>query len=131
MLNLRPGNVPALIQAAKLRRVFGDLDGSYELFQLAFESTLQSENDERAWQLTQMGVRIPDDISVVGFNDTIGSVLHPALTTAREFSKEQGRHLAKFVLRRIQWPDTPPQRVVIPTELVRRDSVRILHSVSH
>ena len=55
MLNLRPGNIPALIQAAKLRRVFGDLDGSYELFQLAYESTLQSENEERAWLLTQMG----------------------------------------------------------------------------
>jgi DNA-binding LacI/PurR family transcriptional regulator len=78
--------------------------------------------------LQESGVRIPDDISVVGFNDTIGSVLHPALTTAREFSKELGRHLAEFVLRRIQSPDTPPQRVVIPTELVRRDSVRTLAS---
>ena len=73
--------------------------------------------------LQESGIRIPDDISVVGFNDTIGSVLHPALTTAREFSKEQGRHLAEFVLRRIQSPDLPPQCVVIPTELIRRDSV--------
>ena len=55
MLNLRPGNVPALIQAAQLRRTFGDLDGSYELFQLAYESTLQAENTDRAWLLTQMG----------------------------------------------------------------------------
>jgi LacI family transcriptional regulator len=74
--------------------------------------------------LQESGVRIPDDISVAGFNDTIGSVLHPALTTAREFSKEQGRHLAEFVLRRIQEPDQPSQQVVIPTELIRRDSVR-------
>jgi LacI family transcriptional regulator len=74
--------------------------------------------------LQESGIRIPDDISVAGFNDTIGSVLHPALTTAREFSKEQGRHLAEFVLRRIQEPDQPPQQVVIPTELIRRDSVR-------
>ena len=74
--------------------------------------------------LQESGVRIPDDISVVGFNDTIGSVLHPALTTAREFSKEQGRHLAQFVLHRIQAPSEPPQQVVIPTELMRRDSVR-------
>ncbi len=74
--------------------------------------------------LQESGVRIPDDISVAGFNDTIGSVLHPALTTAREFSKEQGRHLAAFVLRRIQEPDQPSQQVVIPTELIRRDSVR-------
>src|SRR4051794_22307833 len=76
--------------------------------------------------LQESGVQIPDDISVAGFNDTIGSVLHPALTTAREFSKEQGRHLAEFILRRIQEPDHPPQQVVIPTELIRRDSVQLI-----
>jgi len=73
--------------------------------------------------IQEFGIRIPDDISVAGFNDTIGSVLHPALTTAREFPKEQGRHLAEFVLRRIQEPDLAPQHVLIPTELIRRDSV--------
>ena len=73
--------------------------------------------------LQESGIRIPDDISVAGFNDTIGNVLHPALTTAREFPKEQGRHLAEFVLRRIQEPDLSPQQLVIPTELIRRDSV--------
>jgi DNA-binding LacI/PurR family transcriptional regulator len=80
--------------------------------------------------LQESGIRIPDDISVAGFNDTIGSVLHPALTTAREFSKEQGRHLAEFVLRRIHEPDLPPQQVVIPTELIRRDSVRAVNGMS-
>lgn len=80
--------------------------------------------------LQESGVRIPDDVSVAGFNDTIGTVLHPALTTAREFSKEQGRHLAEFVLRRIQEPDQPPQQVVIPTELIRRDSVRSIAASS-
>jgi DNA-binding LacI/PurR family transcriptional regulator len=73
--------------------------------------------------LQESGVRIPDDISVAGFNDTIGSVLHPALTTAREFPKEQGRHLAEFVLQRIHEPDQPAQQLVIPTELIRRDSI--------
>lgn len=80
--------------------------------------------------LQESGIRIPDDISIAGFNDTIGSVLHPALTTAREFPKEQGRHLAEFVLRRIQEPDRPPQHVVIPTELIRRDSVQSIASRS-
>lgn len=74
--------------------------------------------------LQESGIRIPDDISVAGFNDTVGDVLHPALTTAREFPKELGRHLAEFVLRRIHEPDMPPQQLIIPTELVRRESVR-------
>jgi LacI family transcriptional regulator len=80
--------------------------------------------------LQESGIRIPDDISVVGFNDTMGSVLHPALTTAREFSKEQGRHLAELVLRRIESPEKPPQHIVIPTALIRRDSARNLNPTS-
>jgi tetratricopeptide (TPR) repeat protein len=55
MLNLHPGNIPALINAARLRELFGDMDGSYELLQMAYESTPPTENEERAWLLTQMG----------------------------------------------------------------------------
>jgi DNA-binding LacI/PurR family transcriptional regulator len=76
--------------------------------------------------LQESGIRIPDDISVAGFNDTIGEVLHPGLTTVREFPKELGGHLAEFALRRIQEPDLPPQQLVMPTELIRRESVRNL-----
>ena len=74
--------------------------------------------------LQESGIRIPDDISVAGFNDTIGEVLHPGLTTVREFPKELGVHLAEFVLRRIDKPDLPPQQLMMPTELIRRESVR-------
>jgi Flp pilus assembly protein TadD len=55
MLNLRPGNLPALTNAAYLRELFGDIDGSYELLQMAYESTPPTEDEERAWLLTQMG----------------------------------------------------------------------------
>lgn len=74
--------------------------------------------------LQESGIRIPDDISVAGFNDTIGEVLHPGLTTVREYPKELGVHLAEFTLRRIQEPDLQPQQLVMPTELIRRESVR-------
>ena len=78
--------------------------------------------------LQESGIRIPDDISVAGFNDTIGEVLHPGLTTVREFPKELGGHLAEFTLRRIHEPDLPPQQLVMPTELIRRESVRHIAS---
>jgi DNA-binding LacI/PurR family transcriptional regulator len=78
--------------------------------------------------LQESGIRIPDDISVAGFNDTIGEVLHPGLTTVREYPKELGRHLAEFALRRIHEPDLPPQQLVMPTELIRRESVRHISS---
>jgi len=80
--------------------------------------------------LHESGILIPEDISVAGFNDTLGELLHPGLTTAREFPKELGSHLAEFTLQRIREPNLPPQQLTIPTELVRRESVRRIESVS-
>jgi tetratricopeptide (TPR) repeat protein len=55
MLNLRPGNLPALNRAAHLRELFGDTEGAYELLELAYQSTPPTETGERARLLTQMG----------------------------------------------------------------------------
>jgi tetratricopeptide (TPR) repeat protein len=55
MLDLRPGNLPALTRAAHLRELFGDTEGAYELMDLAYQSTPPTENGERADILTQMG----------------------------------------------------------------------------
>jgi tetratricopeptide (TPR) repeat protein len=55
MLNLRPGNLPALIRAAHLRELTGDAEGAYELMEMAYQSTPQTESAERAQILTQMG----------------------------------------------------------------------------
>ncbi len=55
MLNLRPGNLPALARAARLRELFGDGEGALELLDLAYESTPPTETGERAGILTQMG----------------------------------------------------------------------------
>jgi tetratricopeptide (TPR) repeat protein len=55
MLNLRPGNLPALTRAAYLRELFGDVDGAYELMYMAFQATPPTETEDVAWILTQMG----------------------------------------------------------------------------
>ncbi len=55
MLNLRRGNRPALIRAAQLRELFGELEGAYQLMDLAFQSTPPADTEERASILTQMG----------------------------------------------------------------------------
>ena len=75
MLNLRPGNLPALTHAAHLRELFGDIDGSYDLLQMAYESTPPTEDEERAWLLTQMGhLRL-----ATGNTDTAEKLLEQAL----------------------------------------------------
>jgi len=75
--------------------------------------------------LREADISVPGEFSVVGFNDTQGEFFHPALSTVREFPEELGRHLAEFVLRRLQNPRLPPQNVTIPTRLVSRDSVAV------
>jgi DNA-binding LacI/PurR family transcriptional regulator len=74
------------------------------------------------------GLRIPDDISVVGCDDTIGAWLYPRLTSVREFPEQIGKQMVEMILNRIAEPTLPPQCVTIPTELMKRDSCRSLRS---
>ena len=55
MLDLRPGNLPGMTRAAYLRELFGDLDGSLELMNMAYQSTPPHEVEDRAWILSQIG----------------------------------------------------------------------------
>jgi DNA-binding LacI/PurR family transcriptional regulator len=79
--------------------------------------------------LRDSGLRIPEDISVVGCNDTIGPWVYPGLTTIREFPEQLGHHLVETLLRRIANPQIPQQSVSIPTELIKRDSTRQILAV--
>ncbi len=73
--------------------------------------------------LRDLGLHIPDDVSVAGFNDTLeASFLHPPLTSVRVFTDELGRQLAESLLKNIADPDRPVDSLVIPTQLVRRES---------
>jgi LacI family transcriptional regulator len=74
--------------------------------------------------LRESGISIPQDISIVGLNDTESAFFQPALTSVREFPEELGRHLADFALKRIDDPDRPPQHLTIPTQMILRDSER-------
>lgn len=78
--------------------------------------------------LQDSGLKIPDDISVAGCNDTVGPWLSPSLTTTREFPEQLGKQLVELVLNRVAKPTLPPQNVTIPTELIRRDSCRSISS---
>jgi LacI family transcriptional regulator len=61
---------------------------------------------------------------VAGFNDSEGALMDPPLTSVIEFPEELGKHLADFVLRRVQQPDRALQQLTIPTRLVLRGSTK-------
>lgn len=75
-------------------------------------------------------LRIPEDLSVAGCNDTFGELLRPRLTTIREFPEQLGKRLVDMVLTRIERPELAPRRVTLPTELVKGESCHPLLSTN-
>ena len=71
----------------------------------------------------EAGLRCPEDVSVVGFNDMpFVDRFRPALTTIRVPEYEIGRRAAAVLLARIEQPDAPPETVLVAPELVVRAS---------
>jgi LacI family transcriptional regulator len=69
------------------------------------------------------GLRVPEDISVVGFDDIQGAAFHnPSLTTIRQPLNQMGAVAARILLQRIRGQATFPDIVPIHPELVIRES---------
>jgi len=81
--------------------------------------------------LRDCGMCVPEDISVAGFDDIEAGVMHPRLTTVHVFLEEVGKQLAEFVLRRIEQPSLAPQKSIIPTKLVKRESTAPTPAIQH
>lgn len=69
------------------------------------------------------GLRIPDDISVVGFDDIPQAALvRPDLTTVRQPLEQMGRVATQMLLDMLKNPDSRPNRIELPTDLIVRSS---------
>jgi DNA-binding LacI/PurR family transcriptional regulator len=74
--------------------------------------------------LHEAGLRVPEDVSVIGFDDVLSARFSiPALTTIRQPLREMGRMGAESLIKRINHPKaTHPQQVIVEPELVVRES---------
>ena len=54
MLDIRPGNVPGLLEGAQLRRLFGDTEGAMDFYSQAYQQTPPTQTEDLSWILTQM-----------------------------------------------------------------------------
>ncbi len=71
----------------------------------------------------ELGRRIPDDLSVIGFDDVdMGEFYEVPLTTVNHPKKLEGELLADIVVNRIEQPGQPPCQVVLKPKLVVRAS---------
>jgi LacI family transcriptional regulator len=73
--------------------------------------------------IQEAGLRIPEDIAVVGFDDLPQSAkASPPLTTVRQPIQRSGARAAELLIDIILHPETQPRHEILPTELVIRQS---------
>ena len=73
--------------------------------------------------LLESGLRVPEDVAVVGFDDsTAATSSHPYLTTIRQDPYDQGRAMAQLLSERMRNPEMPPRAVLLNTWLVERET---------
>jgi len=71
----------------------------------------------------EAGLRVPDDIAIVGVGDiALGDLLRVPLTTVGWSRRDQGRHAAELLLNGLDLEVDEPQRVIIPPRLIVRES---------
>jgi LacI family transcriptional regulator, galactose operon repressor len=88
-------------------------------------------NDEIAfglWRaLSRRGVKVPEEISLVGFDDREEAVLmDPPLSTVRVHKEEIGETCMKMLIERLHHPHMAFSQRVLPTEFLIRGTVRQL-----
>jgi LacI family transcriptional regulator len=77
--------------------------------------------------LRQAGLRVPEDVSVIGFDNILqASTMIPPLTTIEQPINALGQATARLLLDQILKRTTEPMSLTIPTSLVVRDSCRML-----
>ncbi|HEX4022884.1 MAG TPA: LacI family DNA-binding transcriptional regulator [Acidobacteriaceae bacterium] len=74
--------------------------------------------------LRDAGLRCPEDVSIIGFDDILGAAYHtPSITTIRQPLRQMGEAASELLLRRIRDSKAPyPREMVLLPELVVRES---------
>jgi DNA-binding LacI/PurR family transcriptional regulator len=108
----QPSGIAAM---EKLMRTRPDIDAVFAASDVMAAGALQA--------LGRRGAHVPDDVAVVGFDDSISALsTEPPLTSVRQPLDEMGRTMASLLLRHILEGDSGPHTVILPTDLVIRSS---------
>ncbi len=111
----------------------GGLENGYELVQHLLKknniTAIFSANDINALlgykAVHEMGLKIPDDISIVGFDDIeLSRMASPPLTTVRVDKEELGSIAVRSLLGAVRNNEGKPMISVVPIKLMERGSVR-------
>lgn len=75
--------------------------------------------------IRETGFSVPEDISLIGYDDIeMAAYIQPALTTIAQPVKQIADTAIRLLLERIEQPKIPPRRIILPNQLVVRQSTR-------
>lgn len=73
--------------------------------------------------IQQHGLQVGTDIAIIGYGDfPLASFVSPALTTLRQPLSDAGAQVTRMLLRQLEHPDKDPEQVLLPLELIERES---------
>ncbi|GAB5490347.1 MAG: substrate-binding domain-containing protein [Phototrophicaceae bacterium] len=73
--------------------------------------------------LAQMGLTVPDDVSVMGYDGVpLSAYIMPSLTTIAQPITQMGIKAVEILLNQLRNPDLPSDRIVLPNQLLIRES---------
>lgn len=76
--------------------------------------------------MEEEGIKIPDQVSIIGFDDIpFSSLSNPNLTTIKVYTNELGKLAVKRLLEKINREDEILLKIEIDTKLIERNSVII------
>lgn len=115
MPSQKPQEAFAAVAVEKFLKDGGEVDGVFAI------------NDNTAigviTGLKHMSLSVPGDVSVVGFDDLdIAPFIQPPLTTVRQPSRQIGEEAVHLLLRRIDNPSISYKHLLLPPELIIRES---------
>ena len=74
-------------------------------------------------RLTELGIRVPDELLLAGMDDTdLASLSTPTLTSVSLAAMERGMLAGRMLIERLARPDLPPRRRTVPPRLIVRES---------
>ncbi|MEM2117249.1 MAG: LacI family DNA-binding transcriptional regulator [Thermoplasmata archaeon] len=75
-------------------------------------------------QAVKLGIRIPEDLSIIGFDNTTQcELIHPSLTSINQPMEEMGKRAVELLIERIKNPDKKIEKVRFEVEIIERESV--------
>jgi LacI family transcriptional regulator len=126
VFNLQNGIVDLNYDENWIRNLHDTFESKFANKPFPFDA-LMCSNDEIAmatmFWLRKKGLRIPDDVAIIGYNNSIPCELqYPPLASCDRHTRKTSETAEKMLFERIENPKLPPRTVEIPIEFVWRES---------